>query len=113
MEWLPRMLRVRELLRTQPEEALSEAERLLEGARREVLAAAARCGSEAERQRLLELEFKLRSAARSMRASRARLRAAESEDDVRLALRDAEADVEEALGYLEQAQALLSRPSNR
>jgi len=101
-----------EQLEFQPEKALEEAEALLRQASRRVLQAAATATS-LERPRLLDLAFNLESVARSMKAARIRLRAARSDEDVRLALSDARLDLEESLSYAAQSRDLLARGARR
>lgn len=101
---------MRALLDSEPDKALAEAEALLERLSREIALSAARAGVPDSRRRLLlDLAFNLKSAARSMKASRARLRAARSEGEIETALSDARTDMEEAESYVRQAQALLAR----
>ncbi|MEM4531828.1 MAG: hypothetical protein QXY39_08170, partial [Thermofilaceae archaeon] len=101
-----------EQLEFQPEKALEEAEALLRQASRRLLQAAATATS-LERPRLLDLAFNLESVARSMKAARIRLRAARSDEDVRLALSDARLDLEESLSYAAQSRDLLARGARR
>lgn len=95
-------------LEFEPGKALEEAEALFREASRRVAQAAA-AATVFEQPHLLDLAFNLESLARSMKAARARLRAARSDEDVRLALSEARADVEEGLAYVLQARGWLEK----